>query len=66
LSPFCVVHLIGILLVAFDRKKVGAYVILASAIFFIPIGIVGVIGARKILDKLKSDGFFAESAEGKV
>lgn len=53
--PFCVVHLIGVVLIALGSKKVGAYIVFASAIAFVPIGVIGIIGARKILDQLKID-----------
>ena len=46
-------NLIGLYFLSFTKKiKLGARLFMVSSFFFIPIGMVGIIGARKVLDKL--------------
>jgi hypothetical protein len=48
---------VGIILILTDNVKAGAIIYLISSFCFIPIGIIGVIGARKLLDKLIEEDF---------
>ncbi len=52
-------NLVGLYFLSFtDKIKLGAKTFIISSFFFVPIGILGVIGARKELDKLIESEFF--------
>ena len=51
LFGFNALGMIGqLILFASDQVKLGAYLIIVSCAIHVPIGMIGVIGARKILD----------------
>jgi hypothetical protein len=60
---FLVLNLIGIILISMEKTKVGLYVFMAGCFGFIPIGLIGLFGARKSLDKLKREKFIDEINE---
>lgn len=51
-------NIIGILLVVMGYKVAGARIFMIASIILVPIGLIGVFGARKILDKVKKDKFY--------
>lgn len=51
------VCLLGIILVVGGQSKTGAYIYLVGSIGFVPIGILGMVGARKVLDQLEQESF---------
>lgn len=52
-------NLIGLYFLSFtDRLKLGAKIFMISSFFFVPIGMIGVIGCRKVTDSLTEHNFF--------
>jgi hypothetical protein len=60
---FLILNLIGIILISMKKIKVGLYVFMAGCFGFIPIGLIGLFGARKALDNLKKAEFKDEINE---
>jgi len=58
--PFVLLNVIGIILIISGKIKTGAIVFMVGSFAFIPIGIIGIFGARSILNKLKQKDFFSE------
>jgi len=52
-------NLVGALLMLTPLNKAGAIVVIVFSIPFVPIGIIGILGARKWLDELKREAFQA-------
>ncbi|QKX06250.1 hypothetical protein HN014_15470 [Aquimarina sp. TRL1] len=53
--PFMIINCLGILFLQLNQTKIGAWMILISSAPFVPAGLIGVLGARKILDQLKEE-----------
>lgn len=52
-------NLVGLYFLRFtDKIKLGAKIFMVSSFLFIPIGLVGVVGSRKVLDNLSEQEFF--------
>jgi len=52
-------NLVGLYFLSFtDKLKLGAKIFMISSIFFIPIGLIGIIGCRKVTDSLTEIEFF--------
>lgn len=49
--------LLGLLLILAGQIKLGAYLYFIASIGFIPIGALGMVGARKVLDKIEEESF---------
>lgn len=47
--PFVALNLVGMLLVALDKTKVGAILFIIGCVPFVPIGLIGLLGAKKLL-----------------
>jgi hypothetical protein len=60
LLAFGLVVVLGLGLVAAGQRKAGAYVVLVGSIAFVPLGIVAIFGARKLLDELGQEQFQAK------
>lgn len=56
-------YICGFLFLICGEKKLGAKMIFISSFFFIPIGMLGVIGARNFLDKLDETEFLNKGGE---
>jgi len=57
------VNLVGICLLTFtDHIKLGAKIFMWSSFLYVPIGLVGITGARKVLDALTEKDFFKKEA----
>ncbi len=54
---FVALSVIGAIMISSGSKKGGAIMVIVGCIFFIPIGLIGVFGARKVLDELKRAEF---------
>jgi hypothetical protein len=59
---FWVMALFGMILSALGSPKHGAHLILVGCLPFAPIGLIGVLGARKILDEVAQREFSARRA----
>lgn len=54
-------NLIGLYFLSFTENiKLGAKIFMYSSFVFVPIGMIGIIGSRKVLDKIKEEEFFSE------
>lgn len=61
-----VFNLIGMAIIQFGNKVVGAWIFLVSSAFLLPIGLIGAYGARKIIDDEKRTSFYVkEDSKGK-
>ncbi|WP_109436914.1 hypothetical protein [Aquimarina sp. AU119] len=55
--PFLILNCIGIIIILLGKPKTGSTLFLIGSILFVPIGLIGVMGARKVLNKIKEDKF---------
>ncbi|TAJ11444.1 hypothetical protein DMA11_16780 [Marinilabiliaceae bacterium JC017] len=55
--PFVIANVIGIILMLLKHIVVGARIFMISSFVFFPIGAIGVLGARKEIDKIKKESF---------
>jgi hypothetical protein len=52
-------NIVGLYFLSFTNNiKLGAKIFLISSFFFVPIGIIGIIGCRKVTDSLTENDFF--------
>ncbi len=52
-------NLVGLYFLSFTNKlKLGAKIFMISSFFFVPIGILGIVGCRKVTDHLTEQDFF--------
>jgi len=52
-------NLVGLYFLSFtDQLKLGAKIFMVSSFFFVPIGMLGIIGCRKVTDSLTENEFF--------
>jgi len=61
MGGFAALSVAGAALVASDKKKTGAIMIIAVSVAFVPIGLIGAFGGKKILDELKRAEFGRET-----
>ncbi len=55
--PFLILNCIGVIIIVSGKPKTGSILFLIGSAIFVPIGIIGVIGARKILNQIKEEKF---------
>jgi len=54
-------NLVGLYFLSFtDQIKLGAKIFMISSFFFVPIGLIGIIGCRKITDHLTEQEFLKQ------
>jgi len=54
-------NVIGLYFLSFTNNiKLGAKIFMFSSFLFVPIGLIGIIGCRKVLDSLEEKEFFKE------
>ena len=57
---------IGLYFLSFtDKIKIGAKIFIISSALFVPIGMIGVIGARKVIDHLTEQEFLKTKTDDK-
>lgn len=56
--PFLVLNVVGILLVILEKTKLGVILFIVGCVPFVPVGVIGIMGAKKSLQALN------ESASG--
>lgn len=54
---------IGIIIMKFYNVKIGSIIFSIGSFVFIPIGIIGIIGVRKIVEKIEEEKFNKENYE---
>lgn len=57
LAPFVLLNVIGMILVGIGKLRAGCITYMVGAVVFIPIGLIGVFGARAMLDKNRHRAF---------
>lgn len=60
---FALLQFVGAALVQQGARKPGALLVLIGAAFFLPSGLIGMWGARKVLDQLTEEKFLLRSIE---
>jgi len=63
LGVFWVISVVGVVLIAAGVRRPGAYVVLVGCLVFAPIGLIGALGARKVLDAVAQEAFEARRAK---
>jgi hypothetical protein len=54
-------NLVGLYFLSFtDQLKLGAKIFMISSFFFVPIGMIGIIGCRKVTDHLTEQEFLKQ------
>ena len=54
-------NLVGLYFLSFtDQIKLGAKIFMISSFFFVPIGLIGLIGCRKVTDSLTEQEFLKQ------
>lgn len=52
-------NFVGLCLLTFtDKTKLGAQIFMISSFLFVPIGLIGIFGCRKVLDSINEEAFF--------
>ena len=51
------IYILGFIMIVSGVRKAGAIIVIIGSVAFIPLGILSIIGARKILDKIKEEEF---------
>ena len=65
--PFFGISALGLILGAMDMKKAGGILVIIGSIFFIPIGLIGVFGGKKMMsgtDNIEARRKLAEENQG--
>ncbi len=57
LIPFTFINLIGLILILKGKQKIGANIFIYSSVIYVPIGLIGALGARNILNVLNKEAF---------
>lgn len=52
---FWILSVVGTIMIAGGGRKKGAWLVIIGCAVYVPIGLIGVFGARKILDQLKRE-----------
>lgn len=51
------ISLLGVVMIVIGNPKFGATAFLIGSVLFLPIGVIGMIGATKVLDQLEEEDF---------
>lgn len=57
LASFVLLNVIGMVLVGIGKLRAGCITYMVGAVVFVPIGLIGVFGARAMLDKHRHQVF---------
>jgi len=60
---FALLQFVGAALVHLGARKPGARLVLIGTAFFLPSGLIGMWGARKVLDQLTEERFLLRNIE---
>ncbi|WP_103070481.1 hypothetical protein [Aquimarina sediminis] len=55
--PCLILNCIGVMIILSGKPKTGSILFMIGSVVFVPIGLIGAMGARKILNKIKEDKF---------
>lgn len=61
IGVFLAMNVVGLLLIAADSIRAGCIIFIIGCVGFVPIGVIGLIGARNVMDELKRQEFAAQS-----
>ena len=59
--PFTLANLVGFVLISLRKPIAGAKVFMISSFFYIPIGLIGAFGAKKLLDERNREQFISNN-----
>lgn len=62
LLPFVALNVIGMVLIGIGRLRAGCIAYMIGSVAFVPIGLIGVFGARAMLDKQRRQAFLGSVA----
>lgn len=62
LGPLVAVCVAGLVLISAGKAKAGAITVMIGSFGFVPLGLIAVLGARKVLDELEAQRFNARRA----
>jgi len=62
LGPLVALSVMGLLLISAGKTKAGAITVMVGSFGFIPLGLIAVLGARRVLDDLEAQRFNARRA----
>lgn len=63
LGCFVALSIIGAVMISSGRREIGAMLVIIGCIVFLPLGLIGVYGAKKVRDQVTREAF-AKSAPG--
>ncbi len=58
--PFVLANIVGMILIGMKKTALGARIFMYSSFIFVPIGLIGILGARKELNILIKDKFYQD------
>lgn len=61
MGVFLMLNIVGLLLIAADNVRAGCIVFIVGCVGFVPIGLIGLIGARNIMDEMKRQAFSTQT-----
>ena len=62
LAPLVALCVVGLGLISAGKTKAGAITVMVGSFGFIPLGLIAVLGARRVLDELEAQRFNARRA----
>jgi hypothetical protein len=62
--PILALGLLGLLLIASGSRRIGARIFLVASVVFVPLGMIGIAGARRVLDQLEQESLELRRARG--
>ena len=65
LAVFAAFGMAGAILIAAGAEKLGAILVFTGSVVFVPLGFVGILGARKTLDQLSGEDFRSAPLEAR-
>lgn len=54
-ASLAMISLIGLILAANNKNKIGGILIIIGSVIFIPLGLIGVFGGRKIINRVTEE-----------
>lgn len=57
IAPFVLLNVAGMVLIVVGKVRAGCITYMVGAVAFVPIGLIGFLGARAMLDKVRRQAF---------
>lgn len=65
LGPLVALCVVGVVLVSAGKPKAGAITVMLGSFGFVPLGLIAVLGARRVLDELEAQRLDARRASAR-